>query len=200
MVKNNKIDEIILCGGRLCLDFVNTVSSWTEESATDYFANLSDFAYWCLRMKCIDPKECEKVVAKAETNEAQVFLEEVKAFRQHVYTLLLRRSTHQKISSSHLSFLNTQLQSYIPYVALESYANEIKREWKFPKADFRVLLAPIVYDAYELLLKNDTGRLKNCPKCGWLFLDTTKNGKRKWCSMQMCGSNVKALEWYHRNK
>ncbi|MBN2893708.1 MAG: CGNR zinc finger domain-containing protein, partial [Bacteroidales bacterium] len=26
------------------------------------------------------------------------------------------------------------------------------------------------------------------------------NGKRRWCSMRSCGSNVKSLEWYYRNK
>jgi len=41
---------------------------------------------------------------------------------------------------------------------------------------------------------------KECPNCGWLFFDKSKNGRRKWCSMQTCGSNVKALEWYHRQK
>ncbi|MDJ1486246.1 CGNR zinc finger domain-containing protein [Cytophagaceae bacterium YF14B1] len=200
MVKNNLTDEIILCGGSLCLDFVNTVSTWTEESKKDYVETLNDLAHWCLRTDIIERKEYKRLSARAETDEANLFLEEVKAFRQALYTLLSRRSNHKKISSSHVSFLNTMLQNYMPYIVLESYPDVIKREWKFPKADFRILLAPIVYDAYELLLKNESDKLKSCPKCGWLFIDTTKNGKRKWCSMQMCGSSVKALEWYHRNK
>ncbi|MFD0480100.1 CGNR zinc finger domain-containing protein [Nonomuraea thailandensis] len=35
-----------------------------------------------------------------------------------------------------------------------------------------------------------------CPSCGWLFLDTTRNGSRRWCSMAMCGSQVKSRRYY----
>jgi predicted RNA-binding Zn ribbon-like protein len=49
-------------------------------------------------------------------------------------------------------------------------------------------------------LSDKLERVKECPNCGWLFLDTTKNGKRRWCSMEDCGSNVKALEYYYRKK
>ncbi len=36
--------------------------------------------------------------------------------------------------------------------------------------------------------------------CGWLFLDTTKNRSRRWCSMAYCGNRVKALRFYHNKK
>jgi predicted RNA-binding Zn ribbon-like protein len=63
-----------------------------------------------------------------------------------------------------------------------------------------IIIAPVIYSAYELLLADKLNRIKECTNCGWLFLDTTKNGTRRWCSMNTCGSIVKAKEWYHRNK
>lgn len=41
-------------------------------------------------------------------------------------------------------------------------------------------------------------RLHACPRCGWLFLDTSRGGKRRWCSMQTCGNREKASR--HRTK
>ncbi|WP_344746998.1 CGNR zinc finger domain-containing protein [Streptosporangium vulgare] len=35
-----------------------------------------------------------------------------------------------------------------------------------------------------------------CPSCYWLFLDTSKNGRRRWCSMTTCGSRDKARRYY----
>ncbi|MEJ7682514.1 MAG: CGNR zinc finger domain-containing protein [Segetibacter sp.] len=55
-------------------------------------------------------------------------------------------------------------------------------------------------DSYETLLSDKLSRIKECGNCGWLFYDSSKNGKRRWCSMKTCGSNVKALQWYHRQK
>jgi predicted RNA-binding Zn ribbon-like protein len=43
-------------------------------------------------------------------------------------------------------------------------------------------------------------KIKECPSCGWLFLDKSKNGKRRWCNMLTCGSNDKATRYYHRKK
>lgn len=35
-------------------------------------------------------------------------------------------------------------------------------------------------------------RLHACPRCGWLFVDTSRGGRRRWCSMQTCGNREKA--------
>ena len=47
--------------------------------------------------------------------------------------------------------------------------------------------------ATELLRGDRSDRLKQCPgeHCGWLFLDATKRGNRRWCSMSECGQDAK---------
>jgi len=72
--------------------------------------------------------------------------------------------------------------------------------WLLEEDSYKKIVAPILNDSYELLLSEKLFKVKECPGCGWLFYDGTKNGKRRWCSMKSCGSNVKALEWYHRKK
>jgi predicted RNA-binding Zn ribbon-like protein len=34
--------------------------------------------------------------------------------------------------------------------------------------------------------------------CGWLFLDTSKAGRRRWCSMDVCGNRAKAQRYRRR--
>lgn len=53
-----------------------------------------------------------------------------------------------------------------------------------------------------LLDRNEVERIKVCPAldCGWLFVDETGNGKRRWCSMEICGNRMKARRHYHRSK
>jgi predicted RNA-binding Zn ribbon-like protein len=36
--------------------------------------------------------------------------------------------------------------------------------------------------------------------CAWLFLDKTKNKRRRWCDMKICGNRVKARRHYERVK
>jgi predicted RNA-binding Zn ribbon-like protein len=50
--------------------------------------------------------------------------------------------------------------------------------------------------ALELLSGDELGRVRECPVeaggCGWLFVDRSRNGSRRWCRMADCGNKVKA--------
>ena len=47
----------------------------------------------------------------------------------------------------------------------------------------------------------ELARVKLCPghDCGWLFLDETKNARRKWCLMEVCGNRAKSSRHYARS-
>jgi predicted RNA-binding Zn ribbon-like protein len=61
---------------------------------------------------------------------------------------------------------------------------------------------PVAISAVDLLTSSDLGRLKICPahECEWLFLDDSRNGTRRWCSMAECGNRAKARLHYNRAK
>jgi predicted RNA-binding Zn ribbon-like protein len=68
---------------------------------------------------------------------------------------------------------------------------EIEREWRVPWLAVRSLLQ---------LLDEHTTRVRNCanPDCPFWFLDTTRSGTRRWCSMTVCGNRLKARRHYQR--
>jgi predicted RNA-binding Zn ribbon-like protein len=53
---------------------------------------------------------------------------------------------------------------------------------------------------WRLLEDEDLSRLKQCQDdgCGWLFLDRSKNGSRRWCSSADCGNRARAKRHYRR--
>jgi predicted RNA-binding Zn ribbon-like protein len=67
--------------------------------------------------------------------------------------------------------------------------------WTFdPRRDIRAaILGPITLSALTLLMEKDLSRTKRCEglECGWLFFDTTKNKRRRWCEMRVCGNRAK---------
>ncbi|HYN87467.1 MAG TPA: CGNR zinc finger domain-containing protein, partial [Ardenticatenaceae bacterium] len=67
-------------------------------------------------------------------------------------------------------------------------------------SDPRLVLWPVAYSAGQLLLSPELARLKQCPGCGWLFLDLTKNQGRRWCSMNMCGVRDKMRRYHRRSR
>lgn len=65
---------------------------------------------------------------------------------------------------------------------------------------FAALMVPIADSAAESLIAGELARVRRCadPRCARVFLDTTKNGRRRWCDMATCGNRAKAAR--HRAK
>lgn len=58
---------------------------------------------------------------------------------------------------------------------------------------------PVAASAVDLLQTGPLDRVGRCPGCGWLFLDVTRNGRRRWCSMATCGSREKTARFHARH-
>src|SRR5207237_9143538 len=56
--------------------------------------------------------------------------------------------------------------------------------------------------AAELITQGDPRRLRKCanPTCRLMFYDTSKSGRRRWCSMQLCGGRAKVRAFYQRRR
>ena len=54
-------------------------------------------------------------------------------------------------------------------------------------------LSTVARDAVSLISGEVTGRIRRCDAddCGLLYLDTSRAGTRRWCSMQRCGNRNK---------
>lgn len=200
MVKIKSISDIELNGGLLCLDFINSVASRKELPMTEYLNSMHDLIEWGRRLKIIDAKTEKLLTSEVELypKKAIAFFKEAIYFRELLYSIYHPISSGKIIPSAVLKEYNAMLSVYFSYLRLKSTTEGFEEDWTLEETSFKRLLAPILNDSYENLLSNKLHRIKECPNCGWLFYDSTKNGKRRWCSMKSCGSGVKALNWYYR--
>jgi len=67
--------------------------------------------------------------------------------------------------------------------------------------DCRCLLMTPVLDALDLA-RDASGRVRECAseRCRVVYLDTSRNRSRRWCSMQRCGARAKAAAYYRRHR
>jgi predicted RNA-binding Zn ribbon-like protein len=76
--------------------------------------------------------------------------------------------------------------------------------WSWPRLEAQSMLWPIALSALELATSDEVAFLKQCPghdgRCGWLFLDRTKNHSRRWCTMQICGNAEKTRQQSARRR
>ena len=61
-------------------------------------------------------------------------------------------------------------------------------------------LSAVARDAISLLATTDARRLHECasPECGLLFVDTSRPGRRRWCSSTACGGKARAAAYRQR--
>ena len=68
--------------------------------------------------------------------------------------------------------------------------------------DARSLLSSVARDAIDVLGGPRAARLKRCEgsRCALLFVDTSRAGRRRWCSMERCGNRAKVAAHRRRRK
>ena len=73
--------------------------------------------------------------------------------------------------------------------------------WSWDRSEgLETPLWPVGHAALELMLNGPLDRIKTCGRCRWLFLDTTKNHSRRWCSTEGCGTDAKKERYVARRR
>ena len=77
----------------------------------------------------------------------------------------------------------------------------VREEWR-PSGSLTQVMWPVAIDAWDLLTEPELELVRQCPVdaggCGWLFLDTSRAGNRRWCDMRTCGNRAKVRAHYSR--
>jgi predicted RNA-binding Zn ribbon-like protein len=187
-------DTIRLWGGALCLDFANTVD-WSERDEplggeTEALGEPDDVVRWGRRLG---------VLTNGAPEVTQDELAACHALRAAV------RATFAAIARGE-DPPNTELDALTRTHAEGAAAGRLVRHtdsWvlAWPPADARQVRFAAAADAVGLLADPARlARVRRCPGrgCGWLFLDAS--GRRRWCSMQTCGSRAKMRRLYDRRR
>ena len=103
-------------------------------------------------------------------------------------------------SLDHLNGIVQETAAWRHIAACVDEGRKINCGWDFKGAPPAAVLGPIVWRAVELLETGPLDRVKECASedCGWLFLDSSKNRSRQWCSMETCGNVSKVRRFRER--
>jgi len=170
----------------LCLDFANT-RYWRGQAApTETLNGPADLAAWAKAAKGPSPKEFEQAIALRET----------------IYRLFDAQTQGKPAASRDLEALNQALAQAPARRALKRGRGGYEWDVNGKSGTALALLAPVLWSAGDLLAGPRLDRVRRCanPECGWLFLDDSRAGRRRWCSMSACGNRAKARRHYHKSK
>ncbi len=186
----------------LSIDFANTLE-WRGSTAHETISGLADLINWLGSVNALPSRAIEDLARWFEAHPrcAAAVYEDAIAIRETLYGLLRALAKGASPLGDELQQLNRALSETFPRIKLER--DEANFGWQIEVTPTAAgMLAPVLWSAADLLAISAATRLRECAneRCLWLFIDDSKNGTRRWCSMQACGNRAKAHRHYLKHK
>ncbi|GAB3901413.1 CGNR zinc finger domain-containing protein [Larkinella knui] len=202
MAKVSTITEMDLAGGAACLDFVNTALEFDEP--VERLHTYQDLLRLIRRLSLLDENTLAALTHRAEADpgQAERVLQKARQVRQAMLPVFaaLAKGEPEQLTAPVLEAFNEAVNEALDKRVFLRQADQLALSWAHPQTDLLQAVWVFSLSAYELLTNQDQKLIKQCGACAWLFLDTTKNHRRKWCDMQTCGTSVKGRRYYQRKK
>jgi predicted RNA-binding Zn ribbon-like protein len=178
------LDELPFIAGHVALDFVNTAEERGHPDAGDVLHGPADLVQWGRRYDLLSRS------IRSTDNQAE--LRRALAARELLYALFSDRVHDRAASDADLRRL-ASLAAEAYRAAILTPVNAGQLAWRWSPSELATVRHVAVTAAVNLLSSQAPAALKRCPgdHCGWFFLDTTKRGNRRWCSMSECGQDAK---------
>lgn len=187
-------------GGNPCLDFANTTDEHDpQEQLTDYARLLE----WGLEARLITARTGERLrrLASAAPADALTALDEAKRLRETISEIFSAVARQRTIPRPALARLNESVRRAASHAHLVQANRRFSLEWIDPDQHLDAMLWPVSRAAAELLVGEEVDQVRQCASetCSWLFVDRSKNHRRRWCDMKVCGNRDKARRYYQRH-
>ncbi|MDT0346712.1 CGNR zinc finger domain-containing protein [Streptomyces litchfieldiae] len=166
--------------GALCLELLTTGGPG-EFRRYEVLHEPADLAVWAERSRLTPTPDVE--ISEAELAEARLL-------RDALFRVVRARTADERAAPGDLDVLNAAAAR--PPLA-PAIGPDGARAWAAPATGGQ-LLATVARDAVELLTGPFAHRVRMCSaeRCHLMYVDTSRPGRRRWCSMETCGNRHKA--------
>jgi predicted RNA-binding Zn ribbon-like protein len=209
-VTEERKPDLRIVGGHPVLDLVNTVTPRCP-GGHEHLATPTDLLAWSQRVGLVGAGEARAMSTawRARSGSAGQSLHATLDVRESVYGILAARLADARPGSgagAGAEALEHLALRWAAATARSTLVTAPDRAAEVVVGTDPAFLVPdrLAFAAVELLRTVELAQLKECPVdeggCGWLFLDQSRNGSRRWCAMADCGAQAKARKLTARRR
>jgi predicted RNA-binding Zn ribbon-like protein len=183
------IEKLRIVGGDVALDFVNTEDG---DPPVECLRGYGDLVAWGVLVGLLSAAEGERLTGEADLRpgDAEAAYRDALTLRGALYDIFRAVAEDQAPASGDLEILRQYEREALTRGKLVQGDRGFRWEWKDGR-DLARMLWPIAHAAAGLLTSVNLDRLKLCAGCYWVFLDASRNRSRRWCTMEVCGTDEK---------
>ena len=206
MAKNKSSPkDLELLGGRLCLDFINTVDWRGREKPVEFINDYKSLVAWGQHVKMFAKSEGPLLLRLAADSpqKAERVLRDAIELRETLYRLFSSTINGELPRQADIDLFNKHFSRTMARSKIVRKKSGFILDSTGPKEGLDWILNPVIRSASDIFTSpRDLKRVKKCAddECGWLFLDHSRNQSRRWCDMKDCGNRAKVSQYYLRRK
>lgn len=191
--------------GNLALDFANTVDWHASDHPGELLNAYDDLVDWAREYALLTPDEAQSLAAEADRHPeaATKALETAIGLRDSIYCIFSAAAQGCYPEEDALKRLTEMWGQAMVSAEISPQEEGFAWNWTIQPSDPQQMLWPVAQAAVDLLFSDTLSQVGQCADdrgCGLLFIDTSRNQSRQWCSMDACGNRAKAKRHYHRTK
>ena len=184
---------LLIVGGNLALDFANTVDDPGGPADFDHLGDAGRSTAWARHFGLVEPSVDEGPTTVSDSRRIPADLHRLRDAVQSGFTAV---ADGRPFPETAWQELRRALAHAVGHADLVTVGDRVRLGW--PGGDLGSVADAVAVAAYDLLTGDQLHRVKHCAQCHWLFLDRSKNGSRRWCSMEDCGGSVKMRRYVAR--
>jgi predicted RNA-binding Zn ribbon-like protein len=186
-------------GGDLSLNFLNTTDYPGSNNPSDNLNTYADILLWAFEGGAITAQERAQLAAQAavDPHQAGEVLQKAREVRAALFRILTGSN-----SMLDLDLFNRLLARALAHRKIELSPPPARWTLACDPLPLDYPLWPVMLAAADILTSPDLERVHTCAnhECGWIFLDRSRNGSRKWCSSTSCGNRERVRQYYARKR
>jgi predicted RNA-binding Zn ribbon-like protein len=193
-------DGFLFVGNHLALDFLNT-RPILADGPKELLPDVDALVRWLVASGLLTRQNGKALAKKwSDTPQAAALLRELLKFRERLRAVVIRQEAGLSVSNEFIAETNSLLKHHPSVIALQQQGKKLELEAASEPEKPNDVWAPIAIAVAELLSGVSPGRLRKCEACIVHFLDTSKKGSRRWCSMKLCGNKIKVAAYQKRKR
>jgi predicted RNA-binding Zn ribbon-like protein len=190
-----------LVGGHVALDFVNTVTARNAEPV-DWLDRYERALEWSALSGSFDERALDELarMSSADPPAAHRALVRLRELRETLHDVLVASIRGETAPAETSARLEALWKDAVAHARVAVAGGHARVELDVASSGLDYLRHDLALRALELLQDFPLDRTRVCDgtHCGWLFVDTSKGGRRRWCDMATCGNAAKSRRHYAR--
>jgi predicted RNA-binding Zn ribbon-like protein len=193
-------DGFLFVGNHLALDFLNTRPVQNGEPQ-EFLSEFNSLLRWFRAAELVTARELVTLQQQwGNSARAQQTLGDIRRLREELRKEVLAWEAGRTLHRATREKLNSLLAIHPMLMRVFETDNGPRTDLFFAVRQPEDMFAPLAYSAAKLFTETDRSRVRKCGECVLHFLDTSKKGTRRWCSMQFCGNRLKVAAYARRQR